>query len=196
MSPAARIAALRAQLGGDTPLITANDGRAVDNSAARLYDYRDPAFLRSSDSFDHFHLGGIHLGGEPLPGVTDGSMLVSVHGDDTNNIMFCGRSLSQHVNYLQRLDREGLDNYRACLKQLIDNAESYTRFPAKKVSTMHFISADSPHAFYIDTPKAVLKGAEELLRGETGRDMPVKYCGRALKMHMAGAAILYDPAKL
>lgn len=192
-----RIAALERLTDAPVTLAEASGENIVDNSKVGIYDFHDPRFLRTPGSFDHFHLGGIHLGGEPLPGYTPGSIVVSVHGDDTNNIMFCGRSLSQHTNYLHNLDRAGFENYRDSLKTLIDKAERYTTFPVKKVPTMYFISADSPEAFFIDTPKRILAGVEEMLSGKTGSDMPTVYEGRNLKIHMAGSAtILYDPALL
>lgn len=193
-----RLAVLKCLTDNELVRAEAQGKNIADNSRVGLYDYADPRFLRTPDAFDHFHLGGIHIGGEPLPGFTPGSIVASVHGDDTVNAMFCGKSLSPRVNYLQNLDRAGLENYRKNLQKLIASAESYTKFPVKKVSTMYFFSADSEgEAFFIDVPKKILAGVEEILCGKTTADMPATYDGKAIKIHFAGSAqILYNPSLL
>ena len=102
------------------------------------------------------------------------------------------------MNYLHRLDRAGLENYRDRLKALISNAERYAAFPVKKVSTVYFFSADSQgEAFFIDVPKKILAGVEDILRGRTAADMPAAYDGKDIRIHFAGSAqLLYDPALL
>ena len=196
MKPEARLAVLKKLTESPEVLAEASGENIVDNSRVDLYDFHDSRFLRSPGSFDHFHLGGIHLGGEPLPGYTTGSMVVSVHGDDTVNCMFCGKSVSPHTNYLQNLDRAGLEKYRECLKELIDKAIGYTKFPVKKVSTMYLFSADCDgQPFYIETLEKILKGVDEILAGKTAGDCPAVYEGKNVKMHYAGSAvILYDAA--
>ena len=198
VTPEKRIAVLNCLTDGAAVQDGAKRLNIVDNSRTPLCDYRDPRFLRTPDAFDHFHLGGVHIEGEDLPGYTPGSIVLSVHGDDTVNAMFCGKSLSPRVNYLHRLDRAGLENYRDRLKALISNAERYAAFPVKKVSTVYFFSADSQgEAFFIDVPKKILAGVEDILRGRTAADMPAAYDGKDIRIHFAGSAqLLYDPALL
>ena len=178
-------------------LAEASEENAVDNSSIDLIEFHDPRVLRAPHSFDHFHLGGIHMGGELLPGYTPGSMVLSVHGDDTINCMFCGRSLTPNCNYLHHVDRAGFEAYRNGLETLLKHADEYSRFPLKRDSTVYFFSAESWTPFFKDVPEKLLKGAEEILEGKTDGDIPATYEGKSLKLHLAGSAtILYDPALL
>ena len=193
----ARVEALGRITDNELLLAQAVGDNVIDNSRIELIEFHDPRVLRSPTSFDHFHLGGVHLGGEPLPGYTPGSMVISVHGNDVINCMFTGKSLSPHTNYLQNLDRAGFETYRENLRTLIDKTAEYTAFPEKRDSRMYFFSSDSPEPFFKDVPEKLLAGVDELLAGKTDRDIPASYEGKRLKMHLAGSAvILYDPALL
>ena len=197
MRAVARMEALRRITGDELLLAGAAGENVIDNGGIELIEFHDPRVLRSPESLDHFHLGGVHLCGEPLPGHTPGSIVISVHGNDVINCMFTGKSLSAHTNYLQDLDRAGFEAYRGSLKALIDKTAEYTAFPEKRDGRMYFFSADSPEPFFKDVPERLLTGVDELLAGRTGGDIPAAYEGKRVRMHLAGSAvILYDPALL
>lgn len=199
MQSGARLAALRRLTADPALLALAESGRcAVDNSALDVMDFHDPKVLRSPESFDHFHLGGVHLEGVSVPGYTPGSVIFTVHGDDTINCAFCGRTISAGTNYLQNLDRAGFQLYHDSLTAAVENMKRGCEFPQKPDMSLYIFTADSPLPARLDLPENLIRASGEILAGDTAADMPASYEGRdGCRLHITGnAVILYDPALL
>lgn len=199
MKPAARLAALRKLTGDPELLAQAESGcETVDNEGLDVYELHDPRVLRAPDSFDHFHLGGVHLEGIPVPGYTPGSMILTVHGDDTINCVFCGDTVRAGTNYLQNLDKEGFRVYHDSLVAAVDNMKRGCSFPQKPDMSLYVFTADSPNPARMDLFENLIRASEELMAGDTGRDMPAAFEGKpGYKLHLTGnATILYAPARL
>jgi len=136
----------------------------VDDSKVQFMDYMSPELLRTPDSFDHFHLGGVHLEGLKMPGVTPGSLAILVFGLDLPRYAFTGESLNFGCTNLARMDRKTLETYRASLQNLFDHTTADTAF----------FGSDSPEPFGQDVLEDVMRAVDDILAGNTYGDIPTQ----------------------